>query len=52
MMIMAIVGGALIPAAQGHLADVIGIHRALLIPLACYAYILFFGIWGMRQKAS
>ncbi|MBS1814399.1 MAG: sugar MFS transporter [Acidobacteria bacterium] len=52
VMIMAIVGGALIPAAQGHVADLIGIHRALVIPLACYAYILFFGIWGMRQKAS
>lgn len=52
VMIMAIVGGALIPAAQGKLADHIGIQHALLVPLVCYLYIALFGIWGLRHKRA
>jgi FHS family L-fucose permease-like MFS transporter len=52
LIVMAIVGGAIIPVAQGKLADHIGIQHALLVPLICYAYILFFGLWGMRRSAS
>ncbi len=43
IMIMAIVGGALIPEIQGLLADRIGIHHAFLVPVLCYAYIAYFG---------
>jgi len=43
IMIMAIVGGALIPEIQGLLADRIGIHHAFIIPVLCYAYIAYFG---------
>lgn len=50
MMIMAIVGGAIIPALQGRVADSIGIQHALMIPLACYVYIVAFGIWGVRHR--
>ena len=42
VMIMAIVGGALIPLAQGAIADKIGIHHAFFLPVICYFYILFF----------
>jgi FHS family L-fucose permease-like MFS transporter len=41
---MCIVGGAIIPFAQGFLADGIGIQASFLVPAACYAYVLFFGI--------
>lgn len=41
---MAIVGGALVPFAQGAMADTIGLQPSFLLPAACYAYILFFGI--------
>lgn len=40
---MAIVGGALVPFAQGALADAIGVQLSFLLPAACYAYILYFG---------
>ncbi len=48
LLVMAIVGGALIPLAQGALADHIGLHHAFVLPLACYAYILFYGWKGSR----
>lgn len=41
---MAIVGGAIVPFAQGFLADMIGVQLSFLIPAACYAYILYFGL--------
>ena len=48
LMIMGIVGGALLPIAQGALADQIGIQHAFVIPLLCYVYILYYGFKGSR----
>jgi len=44
MLIMAIVGGAIIPVMQGALADRIGIHHAFILPVLCYAYIFYYAI--------
>jgi FHS family L-fucose permease-like MFS transporter len=41
---MAIVGGAIVPFAQGLLADIAGLHVSFMVPLACYAFILFYGL--------
>lgn len=41
---MAIVGGALVPFAQGALADAIGVQASFILPAACYAFILYFGV--------
>jgi FHS family L-fucose permease-like MFS transporter len=41
---MAIVGGAIVPFAQGWLADRVGVQPSFFIPVACYAFILFFGL--------
>ncbi|MES2126629.1 MAG: sugar MFS transporter [Pseudomonadota bacterium] len=41
---MAIVGGALVPFAQGVLADSIGLQWSFFVPASCYAFILFFGV--------
>ena len=41
---MAIVGGAIIPFAQGWLADLIGVQQTFLLPVVCYAFIMFYGI--------
>ena len=41
---MAIVGGAIVPFAQGALADSIGLQTSFLVPAACYAFILYFGL--------
>ncbi|WP_426344597.1 sugar MFS transporter [Pseudoduganella sp. R-32] len=40
---MAIVGGALVPFAQGALADSIGVQASFMLPAACYTFILYFG---------
>ena len=42
----AIVGGAIIPVAQGYFADNIGIHHAFFLPVLCYIYIAYYGIKG------
>lgn len=52
VMIMAIVGGALIPVAQGAIADRIGIHHAFFLPVICYLYILFFALSGSRPNSE
>jgi FHS family L-fucose permease-like MFS transporter len=52
VMIMAIVGGALIPLAQGAIADKIGIHHAFFLPVICYLYILFFAVSGSRPNSQ
>lgn len=43
LMVAAIVGGALLPLAEGHLADLIGVQHAFVIPAVCYIYIALFG---------
>jgi FHS family L-fucose permease-like MFS transporter len=48
LLIMGIVGGALVPLAQGALADHIGVQEAFVLPLLCYAYIVFYGLKGSR----
>ena len=52
VMIMSIVGGALIPLAQGAIADKIGIHHAFFLPVICYLYILFFALSGSRPNSE
>jgi FHS family L-fucose permease-like MFS transporter len=41
---MAIVGGALVPFVQGLFADTIGLQQSFLVPAACFAFILYFGL--------
>ena len=48
LLIMAIVGGAVVPFAQGALADQIGVQAAFVLPALCYAYIVFYGLRGSR----
>jgi FHS family L-fucose permease-like MFS transporter len=50
LMVAAIVGGALLPLAEGHLADRIGVQHAFIIPAICYIYIAIFGIIASRRK--
>ncbi|HJZ66142.1 MAG TPA: L-fucose:H+ symporter permease [Candidatus Acidoferrum sp.] len=48
LLIASIVGGAIIPVAQGWIADHIGIHHAFILPVICYAYIVYYGLRGSR----
>jgi MFS transporter, FHS family, L-fucose permease len=42
----AIVGGALVPALQGTLADSTGLRIAFILPVICYAYIAWYALKG------
>ncbi len=48
LLIMAIVGGAIIPVAQGAIADQVGIHHAFFLPAICYLYIAYYAFRGSR----
>jgi MFS transporter, FHS family, L-fucose permease len=52
LLIMAIVGGAIIPLVQGAIADSIGIHHAFFLPIICYLYILFFALHGSKPNSE
>ena len=47
---MAIVGGAIIPVIEGAVADRVGVHTAFLVPLVCYAYIVWYGVAGSKVR--
>lgn len=48
LLIMAIVGGAIIPELSGKLADSIGIHHAFILAALCYLYIAYYGYRGSK----
>ncbi len=48
---LAIVGGAIIPLIQGLLADSIGIQPSFYLPILCYLFIAYYGLWGSKVKA-
>jgi FHS family L-fucose permease-like MFS transporter len=52
LLIMAIVGGAVVPYLQGVLADHIGLQPSFILPLVCYGYIIFYGVSGSRPSAA
>lgn len=52
VMIMAIVGGAIIPVIQGALADHMGIQHAFFLSVICYLYILFYGLHGSKPNSE
>ncbi len=46
----AIIGGALIPLAQGMVADSVNLQISFLVPLVCYIYIAYYGLKGWEPK--
>jgi FHS family L-fucose permease-like MFS transporter len=52
LMIAAIVGGALLPLFEGHLADRVGVQHAFIIPAACYVYIAALGFAARHRTIS
>ena len=49
LLCMAIVGGAIVPISFGALADSFGFALAFLLPITCYAYIMFFAFYKGRK---
>ena len=52
ILVMAIVGGALIPPLQGLLSDNFGRQNSFLLLLVGYAYILYYGMRGYKHSKS
>lgn len=51
--VMAIMGGAILPKLMGYVADVYDMSRAFIVPLACFAFVAFYGYaWPRLSKAS
>ena len=50
ILVMAPVGGAILPILQGVLADspVVGLHLSYILPLVCYLFILYYGLSGHK----
>lgn len=48
LLVMAILGGAILPPFQGHLADRSSLQLSYLIPLIAYAYVAFYGWKGHK----
>jgi FHS family L-fucose permease-like MFS transporter len=47
-LIMAIVGGAILPVLTGMLADKFGVHHSFILPAICYLYIMYYGYVGSK----
>ena len=52
MLVMAIVGGAIIPILEGAVADRIGLHLAFVLPAVCYLYIVYYGFRGSQTREA
>jgi FHS family L-fucose permease-like MFS transporter len=48
LLVIAILGGALLPRALGEVADRWGIQVAFVVPMIAFAYIAFYGLCGYR----
>ncbi len=46
LLIMSIVGGAIVPPLMGLISDTLGIRLAFVMPVLCYAYIVYYSRWG------
>lgn len=46
LLIMAIVGGAIVPLLEGVLADRVGVQHAFVLPFVCYLFVVFYGLRG------
>ncbi|MFL6590465.1 MAG: sugar MFS transporter [Chthoniobacterales bacterium] len=49
LLVMAILGGAIVPPLQGHFADRSNLRLSYLIPVIAYAYVAFYGWKGHRM---
>jgi FHS family L-fucose permease-like MFS transporter len=45
---LAIVGGAIVPVAQGLFADSIGLQLSFVLPMLCYLFIAYYGLVGSK----
>lgn len=51
-LVMSIVGGAIIPVIMGHIADISTMALGFIVPLICFAFIVFYGIRGYKVRKA
>lgn len=49
MLVMAILGGAVIPPVQGYVADIWGVHASFIVPVLSYVYLAYYGWKGYKE---
>jgi len=42
-LVMAIMGGAILPKLMGYVADVTDMSRSFVVPVACFAFVAYYG---------
>jgi MFS transporter, FHS family, L-fucose permease len=52
LMIMSIIGGALVTAIMGRVADEVGVMEAYLVPAACFTAVLIYAAVSVRNEAK
>lgn len=52
LLVLSIIGSAVLPALMGLISDHSSIQTSFLIPLICYAVVLYFGVRGYRPALS
>ncbi len=52
LLVMAILGGALLPVLQGFAADNLGVHTSFIVPFFAYIYLAYYGLKGYKIKHS
>ena len=52
LLIMAIVGGAILPVIMGYAADRFTIHYSFIVPALCYLYIVYYGFRGSKVEST
>jgi FHS family L-fucose permease-like MFS transporter len=52
-LVMAIIGGALVPKLMGHIADRSDLSRSFIVPMLCFVFIAWYGVkWPHYVKAG
>ncbi len=52
LIMTAVVGGAVVPFLIGAAADKMGIQHSFVIPILCYLFIAYYGLWGSKPKRT
>lgn len=52
LIMTAVVGGAVVPPLIGALADKAGIQNSFVIPIICYLFIAYYGLWGSKPTRT
>src|ERR1700730_15142473 len=50
--VMAIMGGAILPKIMGHVADAYDLSRGFIVPMLCFAFVAFYGFMWPRFSGA